>query len=198
MVAAALVLLTMRRTLRNRRLLEGTPDDRIAGAWAELSDALRLAGRPMPSHLAATEAAAYAKEPPPPRRTLLRRATPDPVLPGAGAGSPAPGFGAVPAAPSPAATAGWPDAPTPSPGPAAGSPDAPAPPLAPAAPLPPLGELVAGINTVGFAPGAADDAQASRAGQQAVAYAAALRARHSWWRRIWWSIHPGPLRWHRD
>jgi len=63
--------------------------------------------------------------------------------------------------------------------------------------MPPLDELVAGINTVGFAPGSADDTQAVKAGDQAVAYATELRARRSWWRRLWWSIHPGPLRWRR-
>jgi hypothetical protein len=67
-----------------------------------------------------------------------------------------------------------------------------------AEPLPPLDELVAGLNTVGFAPGAADEEQARRAGEQAVTYAEALRQRRSWWRRAWWSVHPGPLRWHRD
>ena len=65
------------------------------------------------------------------------------------------------------------------------------------APLPPLDDLVAGINTVGFAPGSADEAQAERAGRQAVDYATALRSRRSWWRRAWWSVHPGPLRWRR-
>jgi len=144
LVAAALTLVSMRRSLRRRRLTVGTPGDRITGAWAELSDALRLAGHPMPSHLAATEAAAYAKEPAPP----LRRPTP-----------------------------------------ADGGPDGPE--------LPPLDDLVAGINAVGFAPGAADEAQADRAGRQAVAYATALRARRSWWRRMWWSVRPGPLRWRR-
>ncbi|HEY0530062.1 MAG TPA: hypothetical protein VGD29_00515, partial [Actinoplanes sp.] len=64
-------------------------------------------------------------------------------------------------------------------------------------PLPPLDELVAGVNTVGFAPGAADSGQAERAGQQVVAYTEALRERLPWWRRIWWSVHPGPLRWRR-
>jgi hypothetical protein len=63
--------------------------------------------------------------------------------------------------------------------------------------LPPLDELVAGVNTVGFAPGAADDALAERAGRQVVAYATALRARLSWWRRAWWTVRPGPLRWRR-
>jgi len=48
-----------------------------------------------------------------------------------------------------------------------------------------------------FAPGAADTTQADGAGRQAVAYSTALRARHSWWRRLWWSVHPGPLRWRR-
>ncbi|WP_433380287.1 DUF3488 and transglutaminase-like domain-containing protein [Actinoplanes sp. CA-142083] len=175
MGAAALTLLTMRSSLRRRRLLAGTPDDRIAGAWAELRDALRLAGRPMPSHLAATEAAAYAVSPAPPRRSRLRRATP----------SSAPT--SSPASASPSATPA-----------SAASPASAAPPSPSAPPLPPLDALVAGINTVGFAPGAADDGQASRASQQAVDYATALRARRSWWRRIWWSIHPGPLRWHRD
>ncbi|MFI5933690.1 hypothetical protein [Actinoplanes sp. NPDC051494] len=36
-----------------------------------------------------------------------------------------------------------------------------------------------------------------RAGEQAVAYAEALRSDRSWWRKLWWSIRPGPLRRHR-
>ncbi|MCU7727709.1 DUF3488 and transglutaminase-like domain-containing protein [Actinoplanes sp. KI2] len=150
--AVAVTLVTMRRSLRRRRLTAGTPDDRIVGAWAELTDALRLAGRPMPSHLAASEAAAYAKTPAPPRKARLRRAAPE--HPSTSDESP-PG------------------------------------------PLPPLDDLVAGINAVGFAPGAADEPLADRAGRQAVAYATALRDRRSWWRRMWWSLHPGPLRWRR-
>jgi hypothetical protein len=110
----------------------------------------------MPSHLAATEAAAYAETPAPPRKTRLRRAAPE--------------------------TASTSDL---------------SPPV-PAEGLPPLDELVAGINAVGFAPGAADEPQADRAGRQVVAYATALRARRSWWRRMWWSLHPGPLRWRRN
>ncbi|MFG1993787.1 DUF3488 and transglutaminase-like domain-containing protein [Actinoplanes sp. NPDC048988] len=128
LAAAAGAIVLMRQSLRRRRLSAGTPDDRITGAWSEFTDALRLAGRPVPPHLAATEAAAYAES-----------------------------------------DAG----------------------------LPPLGDLVAGINTVGFAPGSADDGQAARAGGQAVAYVDALRARRSWWRRLWWTVHPGPLRWSR-
>jgi hypothetical protein len=153
LVAAAGTIIAMRRSLRRRRLTAGTPDDRITGAWSELRDALRLAGRPIPVHLAATEAAAYAKEPAPPSRRPLRRAAP---------AQPEPAEGGVAVAT-----------------------------------LPPLDDLVTGINTVGFAPGAADDGQADRAGRQAVAYADALRARRSWWRRLWWSVHPGPLRWKR-
>ncbi|MEV4347720.1 DUF3488 and transglutaminase-like domain-containing protein [Actinoplanes sp. NPDC049596] len=155
LVLAAGAVVVMRQSLRRRRLATGTPDDRITGAWREFTDALRLAGRPVPKHFAATEAAAYAMkpEPPPggpgnatPPRGKLRNATPPP-----------------------------------------GAQES----------LPPLDELVAGINTVGFAPGSADDAQAARAGGQVVAYADALRSRRSWWRRLWWAVHPGPLRWNR-
>ena len=70
-------------------------------------------------------------------------------------------------------------------------------------PLPPVDELVAGVNTSAFAPEGGDPEQAEhpeqaeRAGAQAVAYADALRAHRAWWRRAWWSVHPGPLRWHR-
>ena len=158
LAAVALTLVTMRRSLRRRRLGVGTPADRIAGAWAELGDALRLAGHPMPSHLAASEAAAYAERPAPPGKARLRRAAP-----------------AEPAAQDPTAVPGERAEPA----------------------LPPLDDLVAGINAVGFAPGAADESQADRAGRQAVAYATALRARRSWWRRMWWSLRPGPLRWGR-
>jgi hypothetical protein len=125
-------------------LTGGPPEQRIAGAWLEFTDALRLAGRPAPPHLAATEVAAYAAVAPPP--SGRRRTADEPAL-------------------RPA--------------------------------LPPVDDLVAGVNTSAFAPGAADAAQAARAGEQAVAYAQALRSGHSWWRRAWWSVHPGPLRWHR-
>jgi hypothetical protein len=156
LLAAAGAVLTMRRSLRRRRLATGGPDARIAGAWHEFTDALRLDGRPVPRHLAATEAAAFAA--PSGETKPLRRATPPPAAP--------------------------PDGP-----PAEG------PPPDGSDPLPPLDQLVAGVNTSAFAPGAADPEQADRAGAQAVAYADALRARRSWWRRLWWSLHPGPLRW---
>ncbi|MEU4222314.1 transglutaminase domain-containing protein, partial [Actinoplanes sp. NPDC026623] len=64
--------------------------------------------------------------------------------------------------------------------------------------MPPLDGLVAAVNTAAFAPGSADEQQAELAGSQAVAYSEALRARRSWWRRVWWTLHPGPLGWHRE
>ncbi|GAB1690675.1 transglutaminaseTgpA domain-containing protein [Krasilnikovia sp. M28-CT-15] len=151
LMAAAATVAGLRRAQRKRRLTRGGPAERITGAWYEVTDALRLAGRPVPGHLSAAEVARFAAgadEPPPPGR--LRRAAPPPRAGQAG-------------------------------------PD----------PLPPLDDLVAGVNSLLFAPGAADRQQALRAGDQAVAYAAALRAHRPWWRRVWWSLHPGPLRWHR-
>jgi hypothetical protein len=250
LIAAGAAVVVLRRGLRQRRLEAGAPDERITGAWLEFTDALRLAGRPVPAHLAATEAAAFAALPPVARERKVRRfgrsggaagenprrsggtAAPgeaDARQPGAAAENDTrqPGAAATPgehraaggAGPSgnsggtgtryghpevnaravgagvDAASVGWrPE-------------DAPdrtnTTPVRTATPpsgyeLPPLDELVAAVNTVGFAPGAADGQQAERAGQQAVAYADALRAKRSWWRRAWWSLHPGPLRWHRD
>jgi hypothetical protein len=200
LVAAAGTVVALRRSLRRRRLGEGTPDERISGAWAEFTDALRLAGRPVPAHLAATEAAAFAAEPPhaPPRADRrgigrLRRATPPAP---SGSARPGPSSGPSLAGPSPSRP------PEPSPGDQRQPGQAPAdqapPEPATETPLPPLDALVAGINTVGFAPGSAEPGQAASAGRQVVAYADALRARRSWWRRLWWTVHPGPLRWRRD
>ena len=64
-------------------------------------------------------------------------------------------------------------------------------------PLPPLDDVVAGVNANSFAPGVIGAAGADRAARQAVAYADALRDRRSWWRRLWWRVNPGPLRWNR-
>jgi transglutaminase-like putative cysteine protease len=136
----------VRGARRRRRLAEGSPGQRIAGAWLEFTDALRLAGRAVPAHLSATEAVRHAAVLPAPRPGLLRRAVPPPA-------------------------------------------DVDGP------PLPGLDGLVDAVNTAGFAPQAADAEQAQRAGEQVVAYATALRERRSWWRRVWWSVHPGPLRW---
>ena len=71
-------VLLARRAQRERRLDRGPPRSRVAGAWLEVLDALRLAGRPVPAHLAATEVAAHgdavlAGYPP---RTQLRVAAP--------------------------------------------------------------------------------------------------------------------------
>jgi hypothetical protein len=56
----AAVVVLLRRSQRQRRLYDGDPPGRIVGAWLEVLDALRLAGRPPPHHLAATEIAAHA------------------------------------------------------------------------------------------------------------------------------------------
>nr|WP_173042579.1 transglutaminaseTgpA domain-containing protein [Phytohabitans flavus] len=135
---SAAVILTMRRGLRRRRLEVGPPAERVAGAWLEVSDALRLAGRPAGPHLDATEVAAHAHA----------------------AAEGRPGSGLRPAAP-------------------------------------PIDELAELVNHATFAPFATDEAQARQASAQAVAYATDLRARRSWWRRLLWSLHPGPLRWHK-
>ncbi|MFI5492315.1 DUF3488 and transglutaminase-like domain-containing protein [Actinoplanes sp. NPDC051859] len=185
LVAAAATVVSMRRGLRRRRLSVGSPEARITGAWHEFTDALRLAGRPVPTHLAATEAAAFAATALTRSAATRRRKnrpvqahssdTDGPVDRGREEPSPvdsSDGVGGVPA-------------------------------LRPAAPevgaeLPALGELVTAVNTAAFAPGAATGEQAQQAGSQVVAYAEALRQSRSWWRRVWWSLHPGPLRWHRS
>ncbi|MEV6601019.1 DUF3488 and transglutaminase-like domain-containing protein [Actinoplanes sp. NPDC051346] len=249
LAAAAATVVSMRRGLRRRRLTTGGPADRITGAWFEFTDALRLAGRPIPRHLAASEAAAFAANalnPPTPSPTT-DAAQASPANTGAthsspagnGAAHPSPtsdgaaqassantgvaqaspaGHGAaetsaaapggVGASPTGATTAWATDAAALSAGAAASSASAAAgftaaetPLLRRASPsldagLPALDELVTAVNTVAFAPGSATDEQAQRAGGQAVAFAAALRQRRSWWRRAWWSLHPGPLRWH--
>jgi transglutaminase-like putative cysteine protease len=162
LAAAGLVVMSMRRGQRRRRLETGAPDERITGAWYEFTDALRLDGRPAPRHLDATEVAEFATTPPPPQPSrLLRRAAPAPDIP--------------PAQRRPSRAE-----------------------RRARQPLPPLDDLVSGLNTTAFAPGAADHERAERGGAQAVAFGDALRARHPWWRRAWWSVHPGPLRWHRN
>ncbi|WP_244200177.1 transglutaminase domain-containing protein [Micromonospora arborensis] len=57
-----LTLLAMRRSLTRARLGRGDPDQRVAGAWREVTDALRLAGRPVGDDLAATEVAGHARQ----------------------------------------------------------------------------------------------------------------------------------------
>ncbi|MEU1590878.1 transglutaminaseTgpA domain-containing protein [Micromonospora sp. NPDC005710] len=60
--ALLLTLLAMRRSLTRARLVRGDPGQRIAGAWREVTDALRLAGRPVGDDLAATEVAGHARQ----------------------------------------------------------------------------------------------------------------------------------------
>ncbi|MFG2050405.1 DUF3488 and transglutaminase-like domain-containing protein [Micromonospora sp. NPDC048935] len=60
--ALLLTLLALRRSLTRARLGQGDPGQRIAGAWREVTDALRLAGRPVGDDLAATEVAGHARE----------------------------------------------------------------------------------------------------------------------------------------
>nr|WP_232533726.1 DUF3488 and transglutaminase-like domain-containing protein [Plantactinospora sp. KBS50] len=126
-VAAALTLVLLRRAERRRRLAQGSPAQRIAGAWQEVIDALRLAGQPPGPNLAASEVARHA-------RTVAEPAGPD------------------------------------------------------------ITRLADLVNRNAFAPDAADEAAARQAAADAVAYATALRDRRPWWRRLWWSAHPGPLR----
>ncbi|WP_433351105.1 transglutaminaseTgpA domain-containing protein [Micromonospora sp. CA-111912] len=59
--AVLAVLVALRRARSRARLSTGDPGRRIAGAWRELTDALRLAGRPVGGDLAATEVAERAR-----------------------------------------------------------------------------------------------------------------------------------------
>jgi hypothetical protein len=58
-------------------------------------------------------------------------------------------------------------------------------------------ELAGLLNQIAFAPHTATPAQADRAAELAERYAGALRAARPWWRRLLWTVHPGPLRWRR-
>ncbi|MFF3855764.1 transglutaminaseTgpA domain-containing protein [Micromonospora sp. NPDC002575] len=151
-VGAVLVALAGLRRARSRaRLSRGDPGRRIAGAWREVTDALRLAGRPVGGDLAATEVAERA------RAALAdARATRTDI---------------------------------------GGSRDARSAPADSREVPPGLAELAGLLNQLAFAPGAVADEQADRAASLAGEYVAALRAARPWWRRLLWSVHPGPLRW---
>ncbi|MEV4813293.1 transglutaminaseTgpA domain-containing protein [Micromonospora avicenniae] len=138
--AGLLTLLAMRRALTRGRLERGDPGERIAGAWREVTDALRLAGQPVGPDLAATEVALRARR----------------------AGRPQDGVLLKDEARTRAADE--------------------------------VEELASLLNQVAFAPGTATPEQAARAAAVATAYVAALRATRSRWRRLLWSVHPGPLR----
>ncbi|GID98079.1 hypothetical protein Adi01nite_74910 [Amorphoplanes digitatis] len=217
LLTAAATVVIMRRGLRRRRLEAGAPHERITGAWFEFTDALRLAGRPVPAHLAATEAAAFAAGPaadstrpapgaagpggPGPGGARLGGPRPGSARPGsAGPGNVGPGGAGTAAGGAGPVMGGGAGGSESAGGSAAGG--RVRPPVRAATPpevrpMPALDDLVDAVNTATFAPRAADEQQAERAGSQAVAYAEALRARRSWWRRLWWSVHPGPLAWHR-
>ncbi|WKU02291.1 DUF3488 and transglutaminase-like domain-containing protein [Micromonospora soli] len=161
-----LVLLTLaglRRKLTRDRLERGDPGRRIAGAWRELTDALRLSGHPVGDDLAAAEVAEQA------RRTLAR------------AGAALAGNG------GPVVPSGAPDGDA-----ASGSGEAGA-----GMPGGDVEELAGLLNEVAFAPGMATPDQADRAAALAGGYVAALRAARPGWRRLLWTVHPGPLRWRR-
>ncbi|GIJ11616.1 hypothetical protein Van01_48300 [Micromonospora andamanensis] len=135
-VALLVTLAGLRRAQTRARLHRGDPQHRIAGAWRELTDTLRLAGQPVAADLSATEVAAQA-----------RQAFAD-VRP------PAAAYGAAE-------------------------------------------ELARLVNQVSFAPGTADEEQAGAAAAAVTVYTAAVRAARPRWRRLLWSVHPGPLRWRR-
>ncbi|MEG3635417.1 transglutaminaseTgpA domain-containing protein [Micromonospora sp. S2-005] len=59
-VALLVTLAGLRRAQTRARLHRGDPGHRIAGAWRELTDTLRLAGQPVAADLSATEVAAVA------------------------------------------------------------------------------------------------------------------------------------------
>ena len=63
--------------------------------------------------------------------------------------------------------------------------------------IPPLHDLAAKVNAVGFAGDTTappDEIAALAAKAQAIEYERALRARRSWWRRLLWRVDPRPLR----
>jgi transglutaminase-like putative cysteine protease len=138
LVGSLVAVLGARRALRRRRLDEGSPAQRVAGAWLEVSDALRLAGQGSPHHLTAAEVAAFAGEAAaPPGRKHVRL------------------------------------------------------------PAPALDDLAGLVNAAEFGADRLAEEDARRARASATAYVGELRSRRSWWRRLIWSVHPGPLRWHR-
>ncbi len=165
--AVLAALYAMRRRLTRSRLDAADPGERVAGAWRELTDALRLAGHPAGPDLAAAEVAERA------RRTLAEARA---ARSGEDAAAPThrPGDGAA--------------APTDRPGDSAavGGPDEAA-----------VDELAALLNQAGFAPGSVTPEQAERAARLSQGFADALRSARSQWGRLLWTVHPGPLRWRR-
>jgi len=131
----------LRAAQRRRRVDRGAATERVAGAWLEVTDALRLAGRTPPAHLTATEVARHA----------------------------AVAAGAHRAGVKPKVR------------------------LA----APTVTDLAELVNTTTFGVLPPDEVDARRARTQALAYVDELRARRPWWQRLLWTVHPGPLRWHK-
>ncbi len=148
------VLVGMRRAQTRDRLHRGDPGRRIAGAWREVTDALRLAGQPVAVDLSATEVAEQARHA---LSEAVRRGAPDRAGADSGGGETVP-TGAAHTA---------------------------------------VDDLARLVNQVTFAPGTATAEQADAAAGAATAYTGALRAARPRWRRLLWSVHPGPLRWPR-
>ncbi|WP_406071265.1 transglutaminaseTgpA domain-containing protein [Micromonospora sp. NBC_01638] len=164
--ALLLTLVAMRRSLTRARLVRGDPGQRIIGAWREVTDALRLAGRLVGDDLAATEVAGQARQALLDARIKRSGGRPgDPDAAASGDHREVPGGVAL----VPGGT-----------GQAPGGVG--------------VDDLAALLNQVAFAPGTATAAQADRAGAVATTYVEGLRAARPWWRRLLWSIHPGPLR----
>jgi hypothetical protein len=141
LVALTFIVMVLigRSRLRRQRLEVGSPSERVRGAWLEVTDALRLAGRPAPGHLTAAEVAEHA----------------------ALAASRIRGKHRVRLA------------------------------------APPITELGDVVNQTTFAREEAEPQQADIARNRALNFIEELKARRSWWRRVWWALHPGPLRWRR-
>ncbi|MET8467943.1 DUF3488 and transglutaminase-like domain-containing protein, partial [Micromonospora zamorensis] len=170
--ALLLTLLAMRRSLTRTRLVQGDPGQRIAGAWREVTDALRLAGRPVGDDLAATEVARHARQ-----ALAEARASTS----GRGATANATGKGTTGGGPTHSGITGSTATGSGTTGKGATG-DEPA-----------VDELAALLNRVGFAPDAAAADQAARAAEVATVYVANLRSARPWWRRLLWSVHPSPL-----
>jgi transglutaminase-like putative cysteine protease len=71
----------LRQRLRRRRLDDAAPAARISGAWLELLDGLRMAGRPALPQLTATEVARYAAAAAGPRAHAAKRPVARPPAP---------------------------------------------------------------------------------------------------------------------
>ncbi|TWJ20800.1 transglutaminase superfamily protein [Micromonospora endolithica] len=191
--ALLFVLAALRRSLTRARLQRGDPGQRIAGAWREVTDALRLAGHRVGTDLSATEVAVRAHRVLADARARHAGTDPGTVTDGPGGGFVANPGGAV--GTGDAGSAG---------GPGASSGAGPAGGIGAGVAGGGIGAGVAGgtgveeladlLNRLVFAPGTSSEGEAARAVTLARDYTAALRAARPRWRRLLWSVHPGPLR----